>query len=56
MNDIIVLAVASRSPNLIIPNFMHYNHSAKREYEKVRYSRKNIGIISIAPKMCCVLS
>ena len=29
MNDIIVLAEASRSPNLIISNFVHYNHSAK---------------------------
>ena len=26
MNDIIVLAEASRSPNLIISNFLHYNH------------------------------
>ena len=33
-----------------------YSFCTKVPALKVRYSRKNIGIISIAQKMCCVLS
>ena len=40
--------------------FLHVHHSLSQHIImralKVRYSRKNIGIISIAQKMCCVLS